>query len=79
MRLPSAAKCRASLILPLMLILNACAAAPSPVADACSWASLIIPDAGFETRWTTAEKRQVDAYDKIVQKECPAPVTAASK
>jgi len=32
--------------------------------------SLIRPDAGFETRWTTAEKRAVLAHDEAWQAVC---------
>lgn len=63
---------RLCLILPLMTILTGCATPPAPpaVADACSWATMILPDPGFESRWTASEKRQVDAYDRTVEKLC---------
>lgn len=62
------------LMLPLTLILSACAGTPPPaIADACSWATMILPGDGFQSRWTTDEKRQVDAYDRMVEKECRQP------
>lgn len=40
--------------------------------DACTWLKPIRPDAGFETRWTTAEKQQILALDQNVTKTCGA-------
>lgn len=36
----------------------------------CSWAASIWPDAGFETRWTIGEKRQVVAHNEKVEALC---------
>lgn len=63
----------------LCLAVASCATTPpAVVTSACSWATLIIPDAGFETRLTANEKRQIDTYDRTVEKECPiAPNSSA--
>lgn len=42
--------------------------APSP--DVCSWVSIIVPDEGFETRWTRQEKEQVLLHDMNVEMFC---------
>jgi hypothetical protein len=33
---------------------------------------VIVPDAGFEARWTDNEKRQVDKHDKDIEANCQA-------
>ena len=55
------------------LISSGCATAPPPAtADACAWDAVIVPDAGFEARWTDNEKRQVDKHDKDIEANCQA-------
>lgn len=50
----------------LMLIsISACASG-----DSCTWSRAITPDAGFESRWTVGEKRQVVAHNLKVKKFC---------
>jgi hypothetical protein len=56
-------------ILILMLgLLQGCA--EKVTSDACSWLRQIHPDAGFETRWTRAEKEQVETLDEAIEKKC---------
>lgn len=40
------------------------------VANDCAWAVRIVPDPGWETRWTDNEKRQVVLLNRDVQKNC---------
>lgn len=51
----------------MLTFLSACAA---PINDSCGWLKPIQPDEGFQTRWTRAEKVQVDALDKNIDKNC---------
>lgn len=56
----------------LMLALSACASNfATTTTDACVWLKPVIPDKGFETRWTRGEKQQVLVLDQDVQKFCP--------
>jgi hypothetical protein len=50
--------------------LSACAS-PPPISNSCGWEQLIVPDAGFETRWTFTEKAQVVEHNLNVAKFCP--------
>lgn len=68
--LPLSKKMFASfLMLSSTLDLSACATPPAS-SDACAWLKQIVPDANFQSRWTTNEKAQVLAFDQIVEKEC---------
>lgn len=66
---------------PLTILIASCAntspsnvQAPTVAAtvepDACTWLKPIRPDATFETRWTTDEKRQILALDQNITKNC---------
>ena len=50
-----------------LILLGACA---SPINSSCGWLKPVQPDAGFQTRWTRAEKEQVDSLDKNIDKNC---------
>lgn len=50
-----------------LILLGACA---SPINSSCGWLKPVQPDPGFKTRWTRAEKLQVDALDKNIDKNC---------
>lgn len=54
-----------------MSSIGACATAGPPVPDFCAWAKPIIPDPGFETRWTRGEKEAVLTLDLNVRTKCP--------
>lgn len=54
----------------LTAILASSCAAPTPSPDFCASLSIISPDPGFQARWTTAEKQQVDAYDRFYAGKC---------
>lgn len=61
-------KWRMPAMLSLMLIsLSACA---TPVPEACAWLRQVSPDPGFQTRWTRAEKEQIDALDRNIEQQC---------
>lgn len=72
MRLKSETKLLKVLTLPLMLICAGCETTPPPAqSSACGWATLIVPDPGFETRMTSGERRAIATYDKNLQANCP--------
>lgn len=41
-----------------------------PIPNSCGWLNEIIPDPGFEQRWTHNEKQQVEAYDEKLDANC---------
>lgn len=49
---------------------SGCTPTTHPVPDRCSWVSPIIPDTGFETRWTRNEKEQVESLDEAIDRNC---------
>lgn len=49
------------------VLLGACSSTPP---NDCAWVQKIAPDAGFEARWTLAEKRQVVAHNEAVARFC---------
>jgi hypothetical protein len=50
------------------------AACSAPGGDGCAWVREIVPDQGFEWRWSVNEKRQVVALNRAVREFCGAPV-----
>ena len=50
-----------------MLSLTTSCAAPD---DGCVWTRPFVPDPGFETRWTTGEKRQAVAHNRAWGEFC---------
>jgi hypothetical protein len=59
-----------SLMLCFASLLAACSS-PAPISNACGWEHQIIPDSGFETRWTRNEKVQIVEHNADVAKFCP--------
>ncbi len=56
----------------VLLALTGCVGqAPAPVSNACAWDKIIHPSPGFDTRWTSAEMRQVDEHNKTLRANCP--------
>jgi len=60
----------ACLTISLTLLCGACSS-PAPISNACGWEHQIIPDSGFETRWTRNEKVQIVEHNADVAKFCP--------
>jgi hypothetical protein len=44
--------------------------APAPIPDSCGWLAPIVPDPGFEMRWTHNEKAAVESYDAKRDRFC---------
>lgn len=54
------------LALASLLLLTSCASA----GDDCTWVGYIVPDDGFETRWTEGEMRQAVEHNEKVEELC---------
>jgi len=54
-----------------LTLLSAACSSPAPISNACGWLHPIVPDAGFETRWTTNEKRQTVELNLDISRACP--------
>jgi hypothetical protein len=42
----------------------------APIPSACTWLHALKPDAGFETRWTRAEKLQAVVLNRNIKNDC---------
>lgn len=54
------------LVLTSLLLTVSCA----PTLSECSWSRKMVPDPGFEERWTEHEKRQAVAINRKVEEFC---------
>lgn len=49
------------------ILISACAGSAG---DGCAWTREFVPEAGFEARWTRAEKVQAAAHNKAWRENC---------
>lgn len=49
------------------ILMTACA---GPASDGCAWTRQIVPDSGFEARWTRAEKVQAASHNEAWRRFC---------
>ena len=54
------------LVLASLILMPSCAATVSE----CAWSRKMVPDSGFEERWTAHEKRQAVAINRKVDEFC---------
>ena len=57
----------AAIVLVILFALGGCAPKGG---DGCAWTRPIVPDAGFEGRWTVGEKRQAVAHNRAWREFC---------
>lgn len=57
------------LAVPTMILIAGCGGG-SAVTTECSWVKPILPDSGFDERWTRAEKEQVASHNEAGEENC---------